>query len=370
MRRQPLRHGAQQLHPARFEAEPARSQNAADHDEQRHGFVLEKNLPEHEHRQGDASNGQRGGIGFTQVLQEVAAVHPEIAVGTVDAEQLGQLRAGEEQGDAALEPDHHALGDEIDDRTGLGQPRDERDERHEQGRARRQRPEAGRVASRNFAQRRADEQGNGGGDRDGRVARAAEQPEDQPAKQAGVKSRLGRQVGQRGVAQPGRQQVGGERDAGDDVTPQPGSVRRIAAIPAPESQRASPAVGVKVFVEFMELGPGWRNGLISGSVCWPLPASAAGSPPTSTICTWSGCAGVQVDVALREGNDDPVLRKRAGDHQAQVAGDLGGVGPGDIHPETQFEGQRAVAELGEQHLRLGLFLHQPMPLAPPRSAIG
>ena len=42
--RQPLRHFAQQLHPARFEAEPARSHDAADHHEQRHGFVLEKNL--------------------------------------------------------------------------------------------------------------------------------------------------------------------------------------------------------------------------------------------------------------------------------------------------------------------------------------
>ena len=78
-----------------------------------------------------------------------------------------------------------------------------------------------RVAAGNLAQRRADEQRNGGGDRDGRVPRTAEQPEDQPAKQAGVESRLGRQIGQRGVAQAGGQQIGRERDAGDDVAAQP-----------------------------------------------------------------------------------------------------------------------------------------------------
>jgi hypothetical protein len=47
--------------------------------------VLEENLPQHEHGQSDASNRERGGIGFVQVLQEVTAVLPEIAVGAVDA---------------------------------------------------------------------------------------------------------------------------------------------------------------------------------------------------------------------------------------------------------------------------------------------
>ena len=80
---------AQQLYPARFQAEPARSHNAADHDEQPHGFVLEENLPEHEHRQGEASHGQRGGIGFTQVPEKVTAVEPEITVLAVMPNNLG-----------------------------------------------------------------------------------------------------------------------------------------------------------------------------------------------------------------------------------------------------------------------------------------
>ena len=193
------------------------------------GLFLRKIFPSTSTARAMPPTVSEAGLVSPRCFRKCAAVLPEIAVGAVDAEQLGQLRAGEEQRHAALEPDHHALGDEVDDRARLDQPGDEGDERHQQGRARRQRAEPGRVAAGNVAQRRADEQGNGGGDRDGRVPRTAEQPEDQPAKQARVESRLGRQVGQRGVAQAGRQQVGGERDAGDDVAPQPAFGRRRAA---------------------------------------------------------------------------------------------------------------------------------------------
>src|SRR5205814_9884057 len=73
-----------------------------------------------------------------------------------------------------------------------------------------------------------------------------------------------------------------------------------------------------------------------------------------------GC--VQVEIALWESDHDPVLRKRAGDHQAQVTGYLSGIGSGDVHPKAKLESERAVIEPGEEHLRLWGFLHQPMPL--------
>ena len=69
------------------------------------------------------------------MLQEGAAVLPEIAVSGGEATQLRQLRTGEEQRHTALEPDHDALGDEVDDRAGLDQPGDDGDEPHEDGRA-------------------------------------------------------------------------------------------------------------------------------------------------------------------------------------------------------------------------------------------
>jgi hypothetical protein len=59
------------------------------------------------------------------------AATPEIAMCPVDAKELGQLRAGEEERNAALESDHHALGDEVDDRASLDQPGNEGDQGHE-----------------------------------------------------------------------------------------------------------------------------------------------------------------------------------------------------------------------------------------------
>src|SRR5512147_2813680 len=56
------------------------------------------------------------------------------------------------------------------------------------------------------------------------MPRTAEQPEDQPRPEAGVESGLRRQVGERGVAQAGGQQVRRERNARDGVTPQPGAI--------------------------------------------------------------------------------------------------------------------------------------------------
>ena len=73
---------------ARLETEPPRSQDAADHDEQRHGFVLEEDLPEHEDRERRSSDGERRWIGLVQVLQERTAVLPEVSVRAVDAEAL------------------------------------------------------------------------------------------------------------------------------------------------------------------------------------------------------------------------------------------------------------------------------------------
>ena len=54
-----------------------------------------------------------------QVRQEMSAVLPEISVRAMNAEQLGQLRADQEQRDAALEAGHHAFGNEVHDRAGL-----------------------------------------------------------------------------------------------------------------------------------------------------------------------------------------------------------------------------------------------------------
>ena len=105
------------------------------------GLLSRKILPSTIDGEGGPADGERSGIGFVQVREEMSAVLPEIAVRAMNAEQLGQLRADQEQRDAALEADHHAFGNEVHDRAGLDHPRDERNERDEQRRARRQRAE-------------------------------------------------------------------------------------------------------------------------------------------------------------------------------------------------------------------------------------
>ena len=71
------------------------------------GLFLQKHLAEHEHRQrADRRCASDAGLVSCRCLRKWPHALPEIAVRAVDAEQLGQLRAGEEQRHAALEPDH------------------------------------------------------------------------------------------------------------------------------------------------------------------------------------------------------------------------------------------------------------------------
>jgi hypothetical protein len=225
-RRQPFRHLAEQLHAARLQPEPGRRENAADHDEERHRDALHEHTAEDEQRERGEPDGERRRIRLAEVPEEVAAVLPEAPVGAGEPEELRQLRAGEEQRHAALEADHHALGDEVHDRARLDEPRDERDERDQERRPRRERTEPRRVPTRDLAERRADQDGDGGRDRDDRVPRAAEEPEHQPAEQAGVQSGFRRKPGERGVAEPGRQEIRGERDACGHVVPEPAALVR------------------------------------------------------------------------------------------------------------------------------------------------
>ena len=110
--------------------------------------------------------------------------------------------------------------------AGADQPGDEGDRGDHERHARRERGVARRIAAAQLADRRADQQRQRRGDGDDRVRRAAEQPEDEAGEEAGVEPRFGRQAGQRRVADARGQQVGGERQAGDDVRPQP---RRLVA---------------------------------------------------------------------------------------------------------------------------------------------
>jgi hypothetical protein len=54
-----------------------------------------------------------------------------------------------------------------------------------------------------------------------------------------------------------------------------------------------------------------------------------------------------MEVALRERNNDAMFHEGAGDHLAQVTAHLSGVVLDDIHPVSQFKGERALGKIGE-----------------------
>ncbi len=130
--------------------------------------------------QGRDPDQQRRGMRVAQVPEEVAHPLPEVAVGALEAEQLGQLRAGQIQREAGLEADEHGLGEEADGVAGANQPGRERDRRDQQRRARRQRRMPRGIAPAQPADRRADQQRQRRRDGDDRLLRAAEEPEDEP----------------------------------------------------------------------------------------------------------------------------------------------------------------------------------------------
>jgi len=84
---------------------------------------------------------------LADVLDDVRHARPEAAFTTWKAEELGNLRAGEHEGNAALESDQHRLGDEVDDGAGLGGPRDDGHHADEQRQAHGERRKPLRIAA-------------------------------------------------------------------------------------------------------------------------------------------------------------------------------------------------------------------------------
>src|SRR6266568_2085138 len=125
---------------------------------------------------------------------------------------------------AALESGHDALRNEIHHDSGLREPRNEGDERDEQRCAGRERAKAHRITARHFAERRADDQRDGGSNRNRSVPRTAKGPEDQATKQASVKTSFRRQIGKRRVAQSRGKQICGKRNAGENIASEPTSI--------------------------------------------------------------------------------------------------------------------------------------------------
>ena len=186
--------------------------------------MLEKNFSNDEERQRDSSNQKRDRVRFAEVLEEEARVSPKAPMCAMKTEQLRQLCAGKEKRYAALESGHDALRNEIHHDSGLREPRNEGDERDEQRCAGREHAKTHRITARHFAERRADDQRDGGSNRNRSVPRTAKGPEDQATRQASVKTSFRRQIGKRRVAQSRGKQICGKRNAGENIASEPTSI--------------------------------------------------------------------------------------------------------------------------------------------------
>ena len=71
---------------------------------------------------------------------------------------------------------------------------------------------------------------------------------------------------------------------------------------------------------------------------------------------------IEMDIALRIGDDDAVLRKSAGDHLAQVAADLGGISFDHVDPVAQLKSKGVLTKIGKECDRLRFLLHHAVPV--------
>ena len=85
---QPLRHLAQKLDALGIQAEQHRGHNAADDDEKRDRFMLQKDLAENEYGKCSKPDRERSEIGLAEMSEEMARVLPEIAMRAVKPEQF------------------------------------------------------------------------------------------------------------------------------------------------------------------------------------------------------------------------------------------------------------------------------------------
>ncbi len=155
------------------------------------GRFFSHSLAGDERGEGDAANQQGSGMRVAEVADEVRRALPEVAMRSLESEELRQLRACQVERQPRLETDQHGFRKEPDRIASPDRPGDECDCGHHERHARGERGVARGITAAQFADRGADEQRQRRGDGDDRMAGAAEQPEDETRKETRVKSASG-----------------------------------------------------------------------------------------------------------------------------------------------------------------------------------
>ena len=221
--REPLRHLADDLHAARWQVEHEGDAHRQDADDER-ARGLRRDAPEHfEDRDESGAEDKREPVRFAEPAEQFPQDREEISSDESDAEELPELRGGEDQGGAAHVSDEDGLGEEFGDDADAehgGQEQDRASEqRYEGGQAHRARD----VARDQRADGAGQEQREGGiGARDD-LARTGEEGVADHAGEGGVQPVLGWEAGEFRVGQDRRDHHDADTDAGDEIGTKPGA---------------------------------------------------------------------------------------------------------------------------------------------------
>jgi hypothetical protein len=178
------------------DVEPRRraGDDCEDHDAQCHGPPREQPVPRHQKTECRQPDGERQRVRVADLLGQRVDPAEEVIAAARHAEQLRQLRRGDGQPCAGLEPQQHRLADEVGEGAEPQRPGDHTQYGHLQRRQRGDRAEVHRIAGGERGNTRADQHRDGGRRPYGEVARRSQRRVAEPTEQVPVDAHLGRQA--------------------------------------------------------------------------------------------------------------------------------------------------------------------------------
>ena len=228
--RQPVGDVADDRDPEVRERIGVHQQQDRDDDGDRRGPAGEAMGQDEQHRQRREAEEHRGKVRLWELRRERRDTLEEVAGTPGDAEELRQLRRGDEQGGAGLEAGQNDAADEIHHETDADHAPDDADGADQRGRRGRQQRVARDVAVRQREQARGDQERGRRRRTDRDLFRGAEDRVGDPADEVTVQPAHRRETGERRVRDAFGDREGGERQPCDHVAAQQlAAVRRQPA---------------------------------------------------------------------------------------------------------------------------------------------
>ena len=246
------------------QAQDADDARRRDHGNGRPGEPRVPALQDHDEQRRPQTEAQADPVYFAGVGDDAGEGVPEARRGgDVQAHQVPQLVAQDQDAGAGGEPDDHRVGDEIDQHPQAGQPRGQPDDAgHDRQQA------GGHQVFGRARHGHGNEHGeheHGGGIAGAGLQLVGRAPEcaDDGADDGGIEAHLGRQLGDEGVGDSLRQGDHGDGQAGDQVGAQVGDVVFSEDLDGPDEERGDAPQAGQDFL--FDTDAGLRPHLLSGA---------------------------------------------------------------------------------------------------------